>query len=160
MVEARKFTFQYSRLEDRLKMLINYDSVSSRVDFFITRAMLFRLIPIIEQILIKLSTARQERSAPVADRHLHVNAQEHCQQETKTDKTALTLLEQHETLLLEKVDFTWHKQTKRVEVSFYAQGKLQCHALLDGEHFAAVMHGMIRAVPHTSWGMAPNILQI
>ncbi len=159
MVIAEKFTFEYSRVEDRLKMLINYDSATMRRDFFITRAMLFRLIPVIEQIQIKFSAAVAESAS--SKQHLHVN--QHAaptEIQRQTDRSTLALLKCSETLLLEKVDFTWHHHSKNVTLCFYANGALECKTLLGGERFTAVMQGMIRAVPHTSWGIAPNILEI
>ncbi len=157
MVLAQKFTFEYSSVEDRLKMLINYDSATERIDFFITRAMLFKLIPVIEKLLITFL----ETSSPTAQErdNLHVNLQPPTAPH-QTDRATLELLQRQTVYLLEKVDFTWHAKKKRVTLLFYAQGVPQCQAVLNGKHFSALMQGMMRAVPHTSWGIAPNILEI
>ncbi len=158
MVVAQKFTFQYNRLEDRLKMLINYDSVTARMDFFITRAMLFRLIPVIEQLLIKCSETSPKPHHEFSN--LHVNSSLPTATQHQTDTTTLELLDTQTALLLEKVDLTWHADVRGVRLLFYANGKAECQAMLSAKHFADVVHGMIRVVPHTSWGMAPNILEI
>ncbi len=157
MVLAQKFTFEYSHVEDRLKMLINYDSATERIDFFITRAMLCKLIPVIEKLLIKFAelpvSTQQER------KHLHVNSQLPPAVAHQTDRETLELLQQ-QIFLLEKVDFTWHAKNRSVTLLFYANGVRQCKAHLNSEHFSLVMQGMMLAVPHTSWGIAPNILEI
>jgi hypothetical protein len=153
MIQAQKFTFAYDGLEDRLKLLINYDSVAHRIDFFITRAMLFRLIPVIEKILITTQTPAQE------DReHLHVNPKR-LGEKQKTDTATLQLL-QERVNLLEKVDFKYNQKAKMITMIFYAKGEAQCAAQLTAENFSQIMNAMIAAVPHTSWGMAPNILEI
>jgi len=157
MVLAQKFTFEYSRVEDRLKMLINYDSATERIDFFITRAMLFKLIPVIEKLLIKFAEAPVQRD--YERKNLHVNSQSSSAVAHQTDRATLELLQQ-QLFLLEKVDFTWHAKNRSVTLLFYAKGALQCKARLNGEHFSMVMQGMMQAVPHTSWGIAPNILEI
>ncbi|RUM65775.1 MAG: hypothetical protein DSZ03_02130 [Sulfurimonas sp.] len=159
MVPAQKFTFQYSRVEDRLKMLINYDSAATRVDFFVTRAMLLQLIPVIEQMFIKASSSLPQ---PVVEKtgNLHVNLHRPASVEHATDTTTLALLASSEILLLEKVVFAWQAHEKQIRLDLYAKGVLQSQAHLNGEQFAAVMHAMMQVVPHSSWGVAPNILEI
>jgi hypothetical protein len=154
MIQAQKFTFQYDAIEDRLKLLVNYDSVENRIDLFITRAMLFRLIPVIEKILITTQTPIQE------DRdHLHVNPKR-LGQKQKTDTSTLQLLQENHINLLEKVDFKFNQKAKMITMIFWAKGEAQCSAQLTAENFSQIMNAMIAAVPHTSWGMAPNILEI
>ncbi len=45
-------------------------------------------------------------------------------------------------------------------MTFWAKNEAQCVAKLTSENFSQVMNAMISAVPHSNWGMAPNILAI
>lgn len=154
MIQAQKFTFQYDRAEDRLKMLINYDSVEARVDFFVTRAMLFKLIPAIEQLLIKAQT-----QTPEANLHVNTKATRLATKQ-KTDTSTMQLLENQRIFLLEKVDFQYNTKNSSIAMMLYAKSEQQCVAQFTSENFSQVMNAMIGAVPHTSWGMASNILEI
>ncbi len=161
MIQAKKFTFQYDRVEDRLKMLVNYDSADSRIDFFITRAMLFRLIPVIEQILIKAETNALKEAPKVHRKNIHVNSKGiRLAPEQKTDTSTMKLLDQKHIFLLSKVDFQFNSKNNSITMILSAQNEPKCSAKLTSENFSQVMNAMIGAVPHTSWGMASNILEI
>ncbi len=161
MIQAQKFTFQYDRIEDRLKLLVNYDSIDSRIDFFITRAMLFRLIPAIEQILIKGEESTLQNSVNTNEKNISLKTKENrLGTKQKTDHSTMQLLDQERVFLLEKVDFQFAPKNSVVTMIFSAKNEPQCVAKLTSENFSQVMNAMIEAVPHTSWGMASNILAI
>ncbi len=161
MIQAKKLTFQYDRVEDRLKLLVNYDSIDARIDFFITRAMLFRLIPAIEQMLIKGEESVLKNNSQKDLKNSPQQAKENrLGRKQKTDHSTMQLLDQERVFLLEKVDFQFAPKNSIVTMIFSAKNEPQCIAKLTSENFSQVMNAMIASVPHTSWGMAPNILAI
>jgi hypothetical protein len=155
MIKAQKFTFSYDRTEDRLKMLINYDLPEARIDFFITRVMLMRLIPVIEKILISSMTLQESEKSSN-----HLPKERRLGSKIATDETTLKLLDENRVYLLEKIDFQYQAKNNTVTLIFSAAGEIKCTAYLTAENFSQVMNGMLSAVPHSSWGIASNILAI
>jgi hypothetical protein len=51
IIKAQTFTPMYSQSEDRIRLVINYADYSNRIDLWLTRAFLLKLIPTIEDCL-------------------------------------------------------------------------------------------------------------
>ncbi len=149
MIQAQTFTFKYDPREDRMILTLNYASNTSRIDFMITRAMILKLIPVIEQILIAKSTPQPQ---PVTKKQMPTRGKEEV-----TDRDMLELMGKNRHLL-EKIDFKTFKENSNIAMLFFAENTLQAQAVLTPENFSQIMNIMVGSLPHHSWGIAPNIL--
>jgi len=156
MIEAKTFTFQYDGREDRLKMLINYASPTDRLELFITRAFLLRLIPVIEELFIKKRVEHKQPAAPnpgASSKPLSKN-------ETATDRATLKLLETPSALLLDKLDFNLHENPSVISLTFYSNGESVARSQMPMKAFSQIVKVMMSAVPHIQWGVSPQILDV
>ncbi len=147
---AQSFTFRYNAREDRLVMALNYTSNTARLDLMITRAMVLKLIPVIEKIAI--------------EHHLSISPQRIEPQKNVTSTISKTDTDMLEVMgktpqLLEKIDFQTLKDG-RIVLLFFANGAPVAQAVLTPENFAQIMQVMLQSIPHHSWGIAANILQM
>jgi len=150
VITAKTFTAQYDGREDRIRWTINYNDPYQRIDYMISRAMLLRLFPVLEQILPEGARAiRPERNAPLRNGL------------APTDSAALERTRDPEAPLLERVDFTHHPKAATYTVRFYAapERHADTEATLNLDDLAKVTGILLGAVPFVAWGIAPNILE-
>jgi len=150
MINAQTFTFKYDMREDRMIMTLNYASNTSRIDLMITRAMILKLIPVIEQIYLT--------EAP----KIKIPQKQKVQASGKEDLTDNDILEvmEKKRYLLEKIDFRSLKNSSNIALIFYAKNNVVAQAVLNPVGFKQIMDIMIGSIPHHSWGIAANILHI
>jgi hypothetical protein len=149
MIQAQTFTFKYNMREDRIIMTLNYASAAARLDLMLTRAMILKLIPVIEQIYLSAPVnTSKEKTAVLTQKN-----------EKKTDSDLLELIP-HQYLLLEKIDFKSFENKAHIALLFYVNNKVVAQALLNPENFKQVMDVLIQSIPHHAWGIAANILEL
>ena len=149
VIPAQTFTAQYDPLEDRIRLIVNYADPSRRIDFMITRAMLLKLFPVLEQILPEgVEPLRPERKSDTPPGGV-----------TRTDGPTLELT-RNSSLLLSKLDFKLLDGGKRIVLHFYgdATASPAAEAAIDRGGLAKTVAIVLGVVPFMEWGIAPNIL--
>ncbi len=149
MITGKTFTAQYDRREDRIRLTLNYAEPMERIDFMITRSMFLRLIPALERLLPEGAKAIRPRTPQSAGMD-------------PTDTATLTLTENTEPLLLEKIDFQVRTKTRQVTLLFYGRSPEQpdAGATLSLPDLARIVGIILGAIPFIDWGIAPNILEM
>ena len=149
VIPAQTFTAQYDPLEDRIRLVLNYADPSRRIDFMITRAMLLKLFPVLEQILPEgVEPLRPERETEPPSGGV-----------TRTDGPTLELT-RSSSLLLSKLDFKVIGGGNRIVLRFYGNSAEApaAEANLNREGLATTTALLLGTVPFMEWGIAPNIL--
>lgn len=142
IVQAKTFTCIYSEKEDRLLLTVNYQDAKNRVDFWLTRNFLIKLLPHLFEY-IGSDTQTQKPDLPSAQ---PATAQ------TPTDSATFTLT-QKVPVLLESIDITKLENgyiqfvLKNLEKNIYAT------ATLDPTLFSQVIKVITTAVPTFGWGI-------
>ncbi len=147
---AQTFTFRYDGREDRMMMTLNYASHTGRLDLMLTRAMILKLIPVVERLMLDHGVSHSLQPSAVKTNTKNVSA---------TDTDLLDVMAQ-EALLLEKIDFKMRKNKERIALIFYTAAQPVAHAVMTPEHFAQIMQLLIQSIPHHSWGISANILML
>ena len=152
-ITALTFTPKYDALEDRVRVVINYDDTHNRVDFMMTRSFVLQLFPTLEEFMIQFYSGDVE--IPVITPE---GMKEKVQTEATTnmtDSTDLELLKTSNELLLE-VSFGYVAATKLSIVKFKS-ANVEVVSQLD-EHSIKQIFSMIKSViPFFSWGISQNI---
>jgi len=140
IIQAKTFTCIYNEKEDRLLLAINYQDVKNRVDFWLTRNFLIKLLPhLFEYMDCDIQKADLPSSSPAT-------------KQTPTDSTMFTLT-QKVPVLLESIDITKLENgyiqfvLKNLEKNIYAT------ATLKPMLFSQVIKVITTAVPTFSWGI-------
>lgn len=142
---AKTFTCSYDQKEDRIRLALNYQDPATRVDFWITRSFLLRLLP----LLSKFGTSQNEMSI-TADEEKIDRAQN--ASTTPTDESMLLLM-QKEPILLEQVDF--ERGSGVVYVTFSSPSTDKYISSLRAQEIDALANLLIKTAPTYDWGIGP-----
>ena len=144
IVQAQTFTPYYSTLEDRIRFVINYSEYEKRVDFWLTRSFLLKLLPTVEEVMFRhTENAMQDTAGGAAQ-----NSQ------NPTDGGTLAVTEK-EGELIHSVDITYHADSKAYQLTFKGE-KTHATTLLDEATLKALMHSLTKAAPALEWGITPH----
>ena len=139
---AKTFTCRYDPKEDRLVFTLNYQINEERIDFWITRSFLLKLIP----IFFDIST--RSPHLPNEDVLTHATTPT---LEAPTD-TSTYLLTYKNPLLLESVDFT--RENNNTKIIFKNLEKaIYYEALLDSGSLESVVKLILNNAPKYEWGI-------
>ena len=139
IIDAKTFTTNYVEREDRVLLTLNYEDPTNRIDFWITRAFLLKLLPYLFDYMLE-----EQPTAPT---------QEASQPQTTPTDAATFSLTLKDPLLLDSIDIspqkdgTIHFVMKSLEKEIYAVAKL------DRGLFDKVIRLIIGAAPAFSWGI-------
>ncbi len=134
VIQANTFTCGYIESEDRLLLSINYTDIINRVDFWITRNFLLKLLPHFFDYTIALDSLDIQSFSNV-----------------ETDRESYEF-NMKEPILLESVDITRGKTGFRI-IFKNLKNNIFCIALFDQEHFDRFVNLVINASPKMQWGI-------
>ncbi|MDD5717125.1 MAG: hypothetical protein PHW64_04915 [Sulfuricurvum sp.] len=145
VIRAQTFTPMYSQTEDRIRLVINYADYANRVDLWLTRAFLLKLIPSIDDCLDGYET-----TAPSSE----VQKQTDKTAQTQTDAPTLTMTEK-QGYLVHAVDITHHKESQQFSLLFKTE-QPQVRATLTAPLLRTVLKSIFAAIPKIEWGISPQ----
>ena len=149
-ITANDFTPIYDTLEDRIRLVLNYQDINNRVDFMITRSFLLNLIPTAEEFIEQSYGTEDVVQEKVAVAHVN----EPNKALNQTDTANLELFKKDEELLLE-VNFAFNKQKKITKVAFSSK-TVVVNAQLNASTIREVFKMIKLAIPRIKWGIAYN----
>ncbi|MDY0122989.1 hypothetical protein [Sulfurimonas sp.] len=145
-IAAKTFTPIYDELEDRLRLVINYQDIQNRVDFMITRSFIINLISTAQEFI--------EKHYGVSDFKTLPEQESKDKGTSKTDNVNLELLRTSEELLLE-VNFSFNINSKHTILTLSSKN-MTAKADLDGFMLTQVFQVMKSAIPYIRWGISYN----
>jgi hypothetical protein len=148
IIIAKTFTPYYSPLEDRIRLVINYADYANRVDFWITRAFILKLLPTWEEYFY--THAQSIEAQPLK------NTEKHPSGTSSTNRSTLAVT-QKEGVLLEAVDLTFVPEKKLFKVRMRGKGQ-SAIATLNEPLMMSVLASIFAAAPHYQWGISPSLL--
>jgi len=156
---AKTFTATYDPYEDRIRFVINYQNISTRVDFMITRKFIINIIPSIDDFIernysTQESTNNQNPQTSSTNPLSQPQMPQQNQKATPTDNTDMKFLQTPDELLY-KINISFNPKTKQSTLLFYSSNK-QVKATLDSTTLSQVITMIKKAIPNFSWGISPN----
>lgn len=145
LIKALTFTPMYSQSEDRIRLVINYADYNNRIDLWLTRAFLLKLIPTIEDCLDQYDTA------PV---NSEVQQKTEQKAQSKTDAPTLSMTEK-EGFLVQSVDITYHKEAQQFSLVFKTE-QHQVISTLTAPLLRTILKSIFTAIPKIDWGISPQ----
>ncbi|OYZ67096.1 MAG: hypothetical protein B7Y17_00450 [Sulfuricurvum sp. 24-42-5] len=146
MILATTFTPYYCEVEDRVRLVINYADFTHRIDFWITRAFLLKLLPSMEEYFYSHATLSLLNSVQTPK----------SKESSATDGGTLAVT-QKEAVLLEAVDMSYVAHTGMFEIRMRGK-ETEALAVLDEQLMMAVVKSIFAAAPHGAWGVSPHLL--
>jgi hypothetical protein len=132
---ADTFTPLYDAIEDRIRLVINYQNIDSRVDLMITRSFILEFLPTMDEFVLN----KDPEVSPSS---------------TTTDNIDLELYKKQDELLT-KVDFAFYQQTQQTQLKLYTKDT-QIEAPLDKELLKNLLRVIKASVPYINWGISPD----
>lgn len=145
VIKALTFTPMYSQSEDRIRLVINYTDYNNRIDLWLTRAFLLKLIPTIEDCLDQFDTAPS--NSPIQQ-------QTEQKAQSQTDAPTLSMTEK-EGFLVHTVDISYNKASQQFSLVF----KTSDHhvvSTLNAPLLRTVLKSIFSAMPKIGWGISPQ----
>lgn len=146
MILATTFTPYYCESEDRIRLVINYADFTHRIDFWITRAFLLKLLPAMEEYLYAYATQ------PI----INPSQTNTSAEASATDGSTLAVTLK-EGVLLEAVDMTYAADTGMFEIRMRGKNS-EALAVLNEQMMMSVLKSIFGAAPHGQWGISPRLL--
>lgn len=143
-IPIEQFTCSYDNKEDRIRVAINYQDAVKRVDFWITRSFLLRLLP----AFAKFGSTQSQMDMANDGLNSHANDTK----PTPTDNSMLELTKK-EPILLENVSFSKNGET--VILSFSSPSTPQYIATLTPHGVDSLAQLLIKTAPTYDWGIGP-----
>ena len=140
IIEAKTYTCHYIDKEDRLLLTINYQDIEKRIDFWITRAFLVKLLP----YFFDYVTVEKEETANNTQSAKH------------TDNSTFALTQQMP-ILLESIDFEALDNNGMKIVLKNLEKNIYCVAVLDKNRFKSFVELLTKTAPTFDWGIV-NII--
>ena len=141
---AKTFTPMYDEVEDRLRVVVNYQDAQNRVDFMITRNFVLNLIPSVDEFRSALYGVDDFESPMQSEAKQKITS--------KTDNTNLELLKMDEELLRE-VNFSFDKNLKQTTLTLNSKNST-AKAQLDGFMLMQIFKIIKSAIPYIRWGIS------
>jgi len=140
IVEAKTYTCQYIAREDRLLLTVNYQDIENRVDFWITRSFLLKLLP---YFFDYVSSSCQV-----------LESQNNSDSTTSTTPTDIStfVLTQKEPLLLDGVDFSYTQEDNIKIVLKNTEKRIFCIGVLEQILFENFVNLVTKSAPTMDWG--------
>ncbi|MEK6659138.1 MAG: hypothetical protein AABY36_05600 [Campylobacterota bacterium] len=143
-ITAKTFTPIYDELEDRLRLVVNYQDIYNRVDFMITRNFILNLVPCAEEFMAK--------HYGIVDFEVTPQIQTNDKVMSTTDNVNLELLRTNDDLLLE-VNFSFDINSKRTILTLSSKSTT-AKADLDGFMLSQIFQVIKSAIPYIRWGIS------
>lgn len=140
-IEANTFTPIYDNLEDRIRLVINYQDISNRVDLMITRSFILDLIPFLEEVVLSNYTDFDVDQEVGSNKNL-----------SKTDSIDLDFYKTVEKLLM-KVDASFVKKNAHTLLTLYSKD-IVVKALLDKTILINLINSIKSSLPNIKWGIS------
>lgn len=151
IIVANTFTPMYDEVEDRLRVVINYQDINNRVDFMITRNFILNLAPSVDEFIFNYYS-----SNPIIKESFDINSNKKNDNNitSQTDRANLEFLRTNEELLVE-VNLTYMPSTKKTLITFSSKN-ITTQALLEGLLLEQIFNLIKSAIPRFKWGIAHN----
>lgn len=150
---VQTYQFRYLPLDDRIRMVVNYEDTLNRIDFTFTRKMIIEMIPAIDKHLIQYySNISKEVQELFEKRGIDTSTKQKVPtgQNAPTKKTDLKKLEQEkkELVLIKNIGLSFLEDINISRITFYSVDEhIIAVGLLDGEGLKKVTQTIIHNTP-------------
>lgn len=155
---AKTFTPSYDAIEDRIRLVINYEDYTNRLDLWITRSFLIKLLPVMDEYINKYDKTIQaniNENKTVAKIETNKNEMQNISQ--TTDKSTLEVTKK-DALLLTTVDISYKSASNQFEI-FFKTDSIAAKMTTNGTHARIIFKTIFDAAPKIGWGISPSLFE-
>lgn len=145
---AKTFTPFYSEYEDRIRLVINYADYENRIDLWLTRSFLLKLLPTIEECIDQYGTGVEL---------VQLQQQSGEKVETKTDASTLSVTEK-QGVLVHSVDITFKPDKQHFEIVFKTN-EVNVVSVLNELLLKSLLKSIFSSMPLIQWGISSHLIR-
>ena len=153
-INVKTLTPTYDKLEDRIRLSINYQDMDNRIDFMITRSFIIQLLPVVEEYLYKHYFDFIER-----DDELHIELKDEVNTQTNRSTTNMEDIYLYESLqdLLITINLKYDEKTRLTHFEFISKDTHKALTVCDFDMLQNIIASIKTAIPNYSWGISTHI---
>lgn len=151
-ISIQTLTPTYDKLEDRIRLSINYQDMDNRIDLMITRSFILNMLPTIEEYIYKYypeSIDEDEITHIEAKVTEEVNANKSLSQTNMEDLELYRSLEE----LLYTINLTYDKESKHTTLQFISKSKHSCVIVANLNILQNIIKSLKSSLPKVAWGI-------
>ncbi|PIE24949.1 MAG: hypothetical protein CSA60_02135 [Neptuniibacter caesariensis] len=156
MLNIGAFTFRYDHLQDRILLVGNFSNGQQRIDFWLTRKLVLRLLEGAQNLLEKTSEeigeAPQQHKAHLAQFH-HENAQQNLNAEREVE--GIATIDGH---LLSRLDIS-HQDGRYRMLFFSGSDQPSAFSVVTYAELHQILHFLHQGALTLDWGVSPVLFQ-
>ena len=163
MIQINTLTSTYDKLEDRIRLCVNYKDINNRVDFMVTRAFILELIPSLEEYIesyypnnkkVIIENNKQNIKVPVRETPKQANKQNSLPLE-KTNMEDLALYKVKDELLV-STKLSFDKEKKYTFIKFISKNKTEASLNCDLTMLENIIYTLKSSIPSLNWGISKH----
>ena len=141
IIEAKTFTPIYDEVEDRIRLIINLDNVS-RIDLMITRALIIKLIPMLEEFY-------EKHYSDIETDEVTINS------DSSKEKSESSTVVKIDGELLITINLSYNRDNQLTSIEL-TSSKNRVVANFNQELFNSFVKLLKNSIPKFSWGLGFN----
>lgn len=159
MINLTSLSFHFDAVEDRIRLIGNLDNGQQRVDFWLTRRLVLRLLDASPKLLQQTS----ETVSRIPFEHHSAMAQfEHdeAQQAQPVRQDASLTHKNFQALLLRRLDISFQKEQYRLSFFVADDAPLFAFSVLSRQEIHQILHWMHKGSLHLEWGVSSSLFAL
>lgn len=153
-ITIQTITPVYDKMEDRIRLSINYQDIQSRIDLMITRSFILELIPSMEEYVDKyypnIYTEGKKEIDSSSDQEKNI------QNDTPLFETSAEDLELYKGRedLLYTLNLSYDNVTQKTTLQLISKNKFNANLVLDVTLFQHIIQSIKNSIPQIAWGIS------
>lgn len=153
-IQIKTITPAYDKVEDRIRLSINYQDVSDRIDLMITRSFILQLIPVIEEYIYKYYPDFLNEEGVI-----HIEADKIESNKNITSTTTIEDIYLYESLqdLLITINLKYDATNKFTHLEFISKDNYKVVSVCDFNMLQNIIESIKSVIPNFSWGISAHL---
>jgi hypothetical protein len=150
-IEIKTLTPSYDKIEDRIRLSINYQDIVNRIDLMITRAFMIELMPILEEYFFK-----HYPHLGMQDDDIHINLNEQTQKTSDVSATNIEDIYLYQSIqdLLITINLRYDNDTKHTSMEFITKDGYKAFMMCEAEVLNNIIKLLKSSIPNFSWSIS------
>ena len=152
-IQIKTLTPTYDKVEDRLRLSINYQDVHNRIDLMITRSFVIQLLPIIEEYIYK-----HYPNLEIQEETIQIKTNDEVLNEHKMSSTNMEDILLYKSLqdLLITINLKYDATNQFTHLEFISKENHTASTICDLDMLQSIMKSLKTSIPYFSWGIASH----
>ena len=156
MINLASLSFHFDAIEDRIRLIGNLDNGQQRIDFWLTRRLVLRLLDASPKLLQK--TSEQVSRTPFEHQSAMVQFEHDEAQQTQLIRQDENLSHKDmEALLLKRLDISFQKEQYRLSFFVADDSPLFAFSILSRQEMHQILHWIHKGCLQLEWGVSNSL---